>query len=585
MEAGTKNNLSEAEKGILLGIVLDLSDSMRTSIQNSHHDQISRIESLSQAFRGAIEDGNMLLQGMVEEQAQALRMFIYGFGFQSERPALPTSQIGDVFSMLTNLETKAEHYKLLQPALEEVWEEEVKQMLKREQVQGNAKGELRDFVSQELREQAIQAEQQRSLAKFQHWCASVCLRIDRYSSQLRTQAAQYEKVVFIVVPLIIGFQWILRCPMLLMAFANKVFEAWLQRKLTKMRKNADQSATRQAEKVVALSQKALAGYHSQIFKVLHQALLDVFDEEAFKIIHFYDGEGTVDVVARHFDKTKSERVYQAVLAQIYAIMSPHADKSWERSVFVLKNAAKILKIQPHWDILKAKTLVCARQVVWEILEPEINNLVKTLTKERFTRAVLITIAQAERKNETTLSLTEIKDLLKMKSSLPISLKELPIFRSSPIGMTLTWTFNRLWREARLPQNKGLRPVIILISDGQPTDTDEIDLPVLADKIKQLGIPIICCFITNKNIACPWVLRNNPGLFWSEAARLMFTIASSVDEYPQLAAQLKESRFVMQKQAKLFIQPNHSDYIRNFVKALLLPHQKESRVIEQINTYS
>src|SRR5581483_9249129 len=120
MRKGPENNLSEADKGILLGVVLDLSDSMRTSIQNSNHDQLSRIESLSQAFRIAVGDEHVLLQNMVEEEAQALRIFIYGFGFQSEGSALPTSQIGDVFSMLTNLETKVEHYKLLQPALEEV---------------------------------------------------------------------------------------------------------------------------------------------------------------------------------------------------------------------------------------------------------------------------------------------------------------------------------------------------------------------------------------------------------------------------------------------------------------------------------
>lgn len=68
MREGTKNNVSEAEKGILLGVVLDLSDSMRTSIQNSNHDQLSRIESLSQAFRGAVGDENVLLQRMVEEK-------------------------------------------------------------------------------------------------------------------------------------------------------------------------------------------------------------------------------------------------------------------------------------------------------------------------------------------------------------------------------------------------------------------------------------------------------------------------------------------------------------------------------------
>lgn len=82
---------------------------MRSSIQNGNHDQLSRIESLSQAFHGAVEDEGILLQGMAEEQAQALHVFIYGFGFQAERPAFPTSQIGDVFSILTNLETKVEH--------------------------------------------------------------------------------------------------------------------------------------------------------------------------------------------------------------------------------------------------------------------------------------------------------------------------------------------------------------------------------------------------------------------------------------------------------------------------------------------
>jgi len=47
MREGTGNRFSEAGKGILLGVVLDLSDSMRTSIQNGKHDQLSRIESLS----------------------------------------------------------------------------------------------------------------------------------------------------------------------------------------------------------------------------------------------------------------------------------------------------------------------------------------------------------------------------------------------------------------------------------------------------------------------------------------------------------------------------------------------------------
>ncbi len=218
--------------------------------------------------------------------------------------------------------------------------------------------------------------------------------------------------------------------------------------------------------------------------------------------------------------------------------------------------------------------MCARQVIWEVLEPEINDLVKTLARQRFTREALFCLVQTEPERETTVSLTEINDLLKMNSFPSFLPHDLPLFGSSPIKTTLAQTFHRLSREAHLPENKGLRPVIIIISDGEPTDSSSRDLIMLANHIKQQGIPIICCFITNDDVAHPWLLQNSPELFWSTAARLMFTLASSVDEYPQLAEQLKESRFVVQDQAKLFIQPNHSDYVHNFVKALLLAHQKE-----------
>ena len=94
----------EADKDVLLGVVLDLSGSMSTSIKNSRHGQLSRIESILQAFHEIIDDWNILLQEMVEDKIQALRMFIYGFGVQSENSPTLTSGIGDVFSILTNLE-------------------------------------------------------------------------------------------------------------------------------------------------------------------------------------------------------------------------------------------------------------------------------------------------------------------------------------------------------------------------------------------------------------------------------------------------------------------------------------------------
>src|SRR5450755_3007985 len=186
--------------GTLLGVVLDLSDSMRTNIRNDNRSHISRIESLSQEFHHVMEDADILINNMEMSEEISMRMFVYGFGFHSEGSPTWTDPIGDVFSIISNFDEEVNRYKPLQPEVECVWFNEVEQILQQGQVEGNAKEELRFFVKEELREQAIQAEQQRNIAKFQLWCTSVCQRIDTYSTRIRAQVVQHKRVAFILIP-------------------------------------------------------------------------------------------------------------------------------------------------------------------------------------------------------------------------------------------------------------------------------------------------------------------------------------------------------------------------------------------------
>src|SRR6185312_9736625 len=107
--------MSDSTKGLLLGVVLDLSASMCSSVQNNHSGQLSRIENLSQEFRHVMEEANLLINNMATDEAIQLRMFINGFGFLSEGPPTWTSPIGDIFSILSNIDEKVNHYKQLQP--------------------------------------------------------------------------------------------------------------------------------------------------------------------------------------------------------------------------------------------------------------------------------------------------------------------------------------------------------------------------------------------------------------------------------------------------------------------------------------
>jgi len=60
------------------------------------------------------------------------------------------------------------------------------------------------------------------------------------------------------------------------------------------------------------------------------------------------------------------------------------------------------------------------------------------------------------------------------------------------------------------------------------------------------------------------------------AELMFSMASSVDDWPEFGEQLRDSRFVVKKHAQLFVQINHSEYLESFINAVLLPIHEEHK---------
>jgi hypothetical protein len=574
---------STIRRGTLLGVVLDLSGSMYESISNETGGQLSRIEGLSKAFRHVMEDVQLFLKEHAAQERTLLRLFIHGFGFWCEEGATWKSAVGDVLALLASLDDRAKHYQPLQPEVESMWSEEVAQVLEERKIIGDAKEELQVFVERELREQAIHAEQQRSAAKFQHWCASTCQRLSATDSRLRARIAHYQGWERILFPLAAGLLWLLRGPALALAYLNSVFEAWLQRKLIALRDNAHTYAAQQAEKVVAVTKQALDAHHKQITAEIEANLIAFLDREAFNVLRLYNAKSTALQRKRAFDRKALRQVDRYVSQRIGKIMSPHANLAWNRSVFLLKQAARALKITPNWTVLREKTIRCAHQVVWEVITPEVQSKIKALARARLTRAVLITIARETKDQQKTLALEELAELMRQQDWADISVDELPIFGPSPLGRTLNQTFMRLRVEARLPQNEGLHPTILLISDGKPTDSNVLDSALLAEKIKQAHIPIVCCFVTNRNVGRPWILRKRPGWFWPKAAKLMFSMASSVEEWPQFGEHLTESRFVINKQAKFFLQINHTEYLRSFIEAILLPVQREQHLVQKGNT--
>jgi von Willebrand factor type A domain len=127
-------------------------------------------------------------------------------------------------------------------------------------------------------------------------------------------------------------------------------------------------------------------------------------------------------------------------------------------------------------------------------------------------------------------------------------------------------------QARFERELQKRPqdtasVLFLLSDGAPTDGNPY--PV-AEVMISKGVTIVSCFITNLDIADPRKLFAEPESHWSKEARLMFDMASNIEDGSDFAQFLMKKGWTISPQGKLFVQLNHSDILEEFISVVLSP---------------
>jgi hypothetical protein len=561
-------------QGTLLGVVVDLSGSMQTNLKNDQGGQYSRIESLSQTFQRAIDNIMKLIENTSIDTPERLRLFVYGFGF-----CVPQQPLCDILAALKLLKKKINRYKALQSELKKMWLCEVERILEEGRVKEDAKEHLRICIEQELRDKALEAEQKRSAAKFQRWCESICFRLDKTQTKLDALLARsrYMRVVFN--PLVFCLIWLLRGPTLAMSRINMFFEAWVQKKLTEYRENARKYSILLSEKVVTETKEAVDAHQRQIDGIITGSLREFIDFQCHEIIRLYDAGILKKEREEALEWKALKIIYEELTLKIGDIIRPQASMAWTTNLFKYRQAARVLRVKPNWELLRDRTVQCAHQAVWNMTEPYIRQIAEDFAKQRFAKAVLATTVQATKDSSAILSVQDLSALLQQCQEAKLSIEELPIFGPSVMGQALSQVLKRLQRDINTPKNRGLRPVVLIISDGEVID--QVNPLPIVEAFKKLGVTIVCCFFANKNIRRPWVLRRRPWWFWPTDAKLMFSMASSVDEWPEFSERLRDSRFVVKRNAKLFVQINHSEYLESFINALLLPLEKEHSYLLQI----
>jgi hypothetical protein len=176
--------------------------------------------------------------------------------------------------------------------------------------------------------------------------------------------------------------------------------------------------------------------------------------------------------------------------------------------------------------------------------------------------------------DTTVTLSELAELWK-NSRQSFSDAEGLIFGGTPMRAALSAIKHRFERELRTPGNRTATAVLLIVSDGESTDGDPVEV---AEQMKPLGVTVIGCYITDHDIVEPKLLPDSADATWPKGARDMFRLASELPPDSIFARHLVREGWRLSKKAKAFVQANHSEVLRELVGLALSPIESGSPLL-------
>ena len=195
-------------------------------------------------------------------------------------------------------------------------------------------------------------------------------------------------------------------------------------------------------------------------------------------------------------------------------------------------------------IAKRYTKAAARKYIW--------HKVKESIEEQFVKI-----------GDTTLSIEETAQLWEDSEDVLSNAEEL-LFGDTLVTEALAAVADRFERELR-QRNKDTRPILLIVSDGKYS---KVDSSPLIKKLRALGVTIVSCVVTERDIVNPRTLLNAPVPGWEPGTNLLFEMASTMEEGSEVKRFLLQKGWIVHPDAKLFVQANHSDILEEFVGVTL-----------------
>jgi len=175
--------------------------------------------------------------------------------------------------------------------------------------------------------------------------------------------------------------------------------------------------------------------------------------------------------------------------------------------------------------------------------------------------------------DTTLPIHEVADISKDSEDAFNNAEEL-IFGMTPMKQAFEMIVDRFKRELS-KRPKETVPIMFIVSDGDPTDGDPTNH---ANELKNMGVTIVSCYVTDKDLVNPKILLSKEESGWDSGAKLMFNVASVMEDDSNYANYLLKNGWTVNKNSRMFVQINHSSILEEFINVVLSPMDERNQNI-------
>lgn len=538
------NTREHTPKPLLVGIILDVSNSMRRNWRNEEGEELPRIEVIRDVLNKHIRR-LAILRGS-QETRRSIDVFCLGMGFrktdvlcevrlENEHEATARDKPQTVFrvDVVCDLLALADHVpsrtalNQLRNELNKKWNDYAQKSLNREYIDDDIYEQLRSYIEASLHDSA-----HRNLRRSIDYRAYVKLKGSKigHTNQLARNVQQT-----------------------------------LDRRIKQREKGIEtlsyQRSVQFLDDISKSARRIFDEKRSEYEKYIERMLLEFVNKETATVLDLMTVGYGHTVVLNYFNETKALDLATTVYRYLYDDVTRSMARVWMQNRSTLTITQRHLRAKIDFRAVRELTEKCVQKYGWSVLSPFVRKVVFDMFERSFESKAKEKINDwigFSSRREVTRPLSQVVNILPETFAESVY-SERYMFGSTPIRDAIHLATARMLDR----RNRNRAKILVIVSDGE----FEHGLPsCYTDLLKQSGVSIISCCVVNRNLVSSLVARISPN--WPVGAQLLFDAASIANADDVLVQRLKQQNIELPENNKLFIQLNHSETLGAILEALM-----------------